>query len=325
MITWIGRVLVLLVLIPRSYGWGREGHYATCKIAEGYLSEDAVAGVTKLLPLHAEGELAAVCSWADEIRIHHRWSGALHFADTPDFLCNYSYCRDCHDSAQLKDRCVTGGIYNYTKQLKLGPDSGITYNLTEALMFLAHFIGDVHQPLHAGFLGDLGGNGVTLQWYSQKTNLHRVWDDMIIESALKTYYNGNLMTMIRSIQENMLNDDFDDISSWDSCDATVCPDTYVLILLKSVDCRIMACYDNVYSLTSFLLFFYASMEVRYASESINLACKFAYRNATPGSTLGDDYFVSRLPIVEKRLAQGGVRLAAVLNRIFNSSLPIATE
>ncbi|RWW24702.1 hypothetical protein GW17_00010989 [Ensete ventricosum] len=56
--------------------------------------------------------------------------------------------------------------------------------------------------------------------------------------------------------------------------------------------------------------------VLHASESIRLACKFAYRNATPGSTLGDDYFLTRLPIVEKRLAQGGVRLAAVLNRIF---------
>ena len=36
----------------------------------------------------------------------------------------------------------------------------------------------------------------------------------------------------------------------------------------------------------------------------------------------DDYFLSRLPIVEKRLAQGGVRLAATLNRIFTSQLKI---
>lgn len=54
-----------------------------------------------------------------------------------------------------------------------------------------------------------------------------------------------------------------------------------------------------------------------------LACKFAYRNATPGSTLKDEYFLSRLPIVEKRLAQGGVRLAAILNRIFTSKTGIA--
>ncbi|KAF9587967.1 hypothetical protein IFM89_006292, partial [Coptis chinensis] len=81
----------------------------------------------------------------------------------------------------------------------------------------------------------------------------------------------------------------------------------------------------------------------YASESIRLACKYAYRNATPGSTLtvgllcycfsiflylrsfvlADDYFLSRLPTVERRLAQGGVRLAATLNRIFTTQPSIS--
>ncbi|KAG2238211.1 hypothetical protein Bca52824_092522 [Brassica carinata] len=71
-----------------------------------------------------------------------------------------------------------------------------------------------------------------------------------------------------------------DVSSWESCqfNQTACPD-------------------------------------QYASESIGLACKYAYRNATPGTTL-EMNISSRLPIVEKRLAQGGIRLAAILNRIF---------
>lgn len=47
----------------------------------------------KLLPQSAEGELAAVCSWADlfAVRSHYYWSRALHFVDTPDFRCNYDY------------------------------------------------------------------------------------------------------------------------------------------------------------------------------------------------------------------------------------------
>lgn len=57
-----------------------------------YLSEDALFAVKQLLPDYAEGDLAAVCSWPDEIRRHYRWSGALHFIDTPDFKCNYEYC-----------------------------------------------------------------------------------------------------------------------------------------------------------------------------------------------------------------------------------------
>ncbi|KAL5579336.1 hypothetical protein UlMin_011778 [Ulmus minor] len=287
---WIWRTIVFLLLAPETLGWGKDGHYAVCKIAEGYLTEEALAAVKQLLPDSAEGDLAAVCSWPDEIRFHYHWSSALHYVDTPDFKCNYGYCRDCHDSAGRKDRCVTGAINNYTMQLSTYQDSLLEskYNLTEALLFLSHFIGDVHQPLHVGFLGDAGGNSIIVRWYRRKSNLHHVWDNMIIDSALKTYYNSDLAIMIQAIQKNITNDWSNDLSSWAICakNQTVCPDPY-------------------------------------ASESIRLACKFAYKNATPGTTLGDDYFLSRLPIVEKRLAQGGVRLAATLNRLFSSQAKIA--
>ncbi|KAK2436865.1 endonuclease [Trifolium repens] len=290
-------LLVLLLLMPLALptvqGWGKDGHYAVCKIAEEFLSEDALFAVNQLLPDSAQGDLAAVCSWPDEIRhnYHYRWSSALHYADTPDFKCNYQYCRDCHDSYGHKHRCVTGAIPNYTMQLKLAnadASSELNYNLTEALMFLSHFVGDVHQPLHVGFTGDLGGNSITVRWYRRKTNLHHVWDNMIIESALKKFYGSDLSVMIQAIQRNISDIWLNDTSSWEHCahNYTACPD-------------------------------------RYASESISLACKFAYKNATPGSTLEDEYFLSRLPIVERRLAQGGVRLAAILNRIFTATIGIA--
>ncbi|XP_051129029.1 endonuclease 4-like [Andrographis paniculata] len=282
---WLTSVVVLFFVIPKVYGWGKEGHFTVCKIAEYYLTEEATAAVKALLPDEAEGELAAVCAWPDEVKHNHlyRWSSPLHYVDTPDFRCNYRYCRDCHDSSGTKDRCVTGAIYNYTMQLVADGDESVSsaakYNLTEALMFLSHYIGDVHQPLHVGFLGDLGGNSITVRWYRRKTNLHHVWDTMIIESAMKTFYGKDLATMIQAIQRN-ITDAFIDESTLKNCNQTVCPDPY-------------------------------------ASESVSLACKYAYRNATPGSTLEDDYFYSRWPVVEQRLAQGGVRLAALLNRIFS--------
>lgn len=288
---WIWRALILLQLVNGVLGWGKEGHFAICRIAEGYLTEDALAAVKQLLPDSAEGDLANVCAWADEVRFHKRWSSPLHYVDTPDFMCNYKYCRDCHDSVGRKDRCVTGAIYNYTMQLKSGYQDSVSvakYNLTEALMFLSHFIGDVHQPLHVGFIGDEGGNTITVRWYRRKTNLHHVWDTMIIDSALKTYYDSDIAVMIQSIQRNITDGWSNDVSSWENCayNQTVCPNGY-------------------------------------ASESVSLACKFAYRNATPGTTLEDGYFLSRLPIVEKRLAQSGIRLAATLNRIFASQIKFA--
>nr|XP_023913358.1 endonuclease 4-like isoform X1 [Quercus suber] len=207
-LVWVRRSLGILLLMPGILGWGKEGHYAICKIAEGYLTEDAVAAVKELLPESAGGNLAAVCSWPDEIRhnFRWRWSSALHYIDTPDFKCNYEYCRDCHDSAGHKNRCVTGAIYNYTMQLASAYQNTnlkLHYNLTEALMFLSHFMGDVHQPLHVGFTGDEGGNTIVVRWFRRKSNLHHVWDDMIIDSALKTFYCSDLEIMIKAIQRNI--------------------------------------------------------------------------------------------------------------------------
>lgn len=286
----IGSFLILLQFLPGTLCWGREGHYTICKIAEGLLTEEAKEAVTMLLPEYANGDLAAVCSWADEIRHSFRWhwTSPLHYVDTPDFSCNYNYCRDCHDFARRKDRCVAGAIYNYSAQLSAYqyPHSEHEYNLTEALLFLSHFMGDIHQPLHVGFTGDAGGNTIIVHWYRRKTNLHHVWDNMIIESGLKKFYNLDLTMLVQSLQKNILKDWSTYIPSWEECvsNKTVCPNLY-------------------------------------ASESIRLACKFAYKNATPGSTLEDEYFLTRLPIVEKRLAQGGVRLAATLNRIFRPHHP----
>ncbi|XP_020521110.1 endonuclease 4-like isoform X1 [Amborella trichopoda] len=247
-------LLGLLASFPRVLAWGKDGHYATCKIAEGLLAEDAALAVKKLLPEYANGDLASLCSWPDEIRHFHqwRWSSPLHYIDTPDFKCNYEYSRDCHDFTGNEGRCVAGAIYNYTAQLTTfaDPASEGKYNLTEALLFLSHFMGDIHQPLHVGFTGDEGGNTIIVRWFKRKSNLHHIWDNMIIETAIKDYYDSDLLLMIQSMERNITEDWSADIASWRNCNFNqmVCPNPY-------------------------------------ASESIKLACKFAYRNATPGTTL----------------------------------------
>ncbi|KAK8503054.1 hypothetical protein V6N13_082114 [Hibiscus sabdariffa] len=289
---WIGRVLLLMHLVHGVFSWGKYGHYAVCKIAEGYLSEDAMATVKTLLPDSAKGELASVCSWPDDIKWYYNWhwTSSLHYVDTPNFKCNYKYYRDCYDSSGHRNNCVTGAIFNYTNQLfsaYQGYNPMLNYNLTEALLFLAHYMADVHQPLHVGFIGDLGGTSIKVGWYRRKTNLHHVWDTLIIDTAVKTLYGSDVSAMVQAIQRNIRDAWSNDRSSWESCiyNNTVCPNLY-------------------------------------ASESVRFACKFAYRNATPGTTLQDDYFLSRLPVVEKRLAQGGIRLAAVLNRLFSFQVKI---
>jgi hypothetical protein len=53
----------------------------------------------------------------------------------------------------------------------------------EALKFLVHFTGDLHQPLHAGDRGDRGGNDVPVIFKDRPTNLHSLWDTPVVEAA----------------------------------------------------------------------------------------------------------------------------------------------
>lgn len=275
---------LMMLLCPSVRGWGTDGHFTVCRIAQSRLSESAANAVQKLLPASAQNDLASVCSWADHVKFHYPWSSALHYVDTPDSLCNYQYNRDCKDDNGVKDRCVSGAINNYTTQLLSYGGSSRSqsqYNLTEALLFLSHFMGDIHQPSHVGFTTDKGGNTIDVHWYTRKSVLHHVWDDNIIETAEERYYDSNVDELVDAIQQNITSEWQDLAKSWETCSGNkaTCPDIY-------------------------------------ASEGIKAACDWAYRGAAENSVLQDAYFLSRLPIVNLRLAQGGVRLAATLNRIF---------
>lgn len=153
--------------------------------------------------------------------------------------------------------------------------------MTEALLFLSHFMGDIHQPMHVGFTSDEGGNTIELRWFRHKSNLHHVWDREIILTALADYYEKDMDLLQQDLERNFTDQGIwsDDVSSWRDCDDLLsCPN-------------------------------------KYALESINIACKWGYKGVKSGETLSDDYFESRLPIVMKRITQGGVRLATVLNRV----------
>ncbi|CAA7402060.1 unnamed protein product [Spirodela intermedia] len=275
--------LVVSLSISSTDGWGKLGHFMVCKITEKYLSENATRAVVDLLPPVAGGELAAVCSWADEVRFRYRWSSPLHYANTPG-VCDFTVKRDCHNAKRTQNMCVVGAINNYTAQLRTYGKSSSGYNLTESLMFLAHFMGDIHQPLHVGFLDDEGGNTILVRWYRRKTNLHHVWDVSMIETAMKDFYNKDENIMIESIERNITGNWADDIVDWETCNR------------KTVTCA-----------------------PQYASESIDLSCKYAYKDVEQNTTLTDDYFFSRYPIMEKRIAQAGLRLATLLNSIFDPS------
>lgn len=108
--------------------------------------------------------MSNVSSWADNIRhadtepnyLNWQWSAPLHYAVTMDWSCVYDRQNDCNWTSTQS--CVDGAIQNYTN--RLGESRMDPTQLEEALKFIIHFIGDVHQPLHGGFAGDLNGNTI---------------------------------------------------------------------------------------------------------------------------------------------------------------------
>lgn len=182
--------------------------------------------------------------------------------------------------------CVAGAIQNFTTQLSHYKEgiSDRRYNMTEALLFLSHFMGDIHQPMHVGFTSDEGGNTIELRWYGHKSNLHHVWDREIILTAAKDYYGKDMSLLEEDIVGNFTDGIWhDDVASWKEC-------------------------SDIHTCVT-----------KWAIESITAACKWGYKDVESGITLKDEYFNSRLPIVMKRIAQGGVRLALILNEVFGNS------
>ncbi|HYW45739.1 MAG TPA: S1/P1 nuclease [Bryobacteraceae bacterium] len=117
--------------------------------------------------------MASVASWADEVRRSRPETAPWHFVDIPINQTHLDMQRDC-----AKGDCIVGEIAVLRQKLQdpaIAPDQR-----REALMFLIHFIGDMHQPLHCSDDEDRGGNTVRVVFHDHQTNLHSVWDSGLL-------------------------------------------------------------------------------------------------------------------------------------------------
>ena len=162
--TTLFSIVLVLVSTNLAHGWGYDGHSLIAAIAQTLLTDDASTFVRKHLPADIHGNMSKVASWADTIVYpdtdpdywNWQWSKELHYVNIEDWSCAYNQQKDCDWTGG--QRCVDGAIQNYTERLADSKEDRIQRQ--EALKFLIHFIGDVHQPLHGGFAGDRGGNSI---------------------------------------------------------------------------------------------------------------------------------------------------------------------
>jgi hypothetical protein len=172
---WPAALLALLVASPLA-AWGDEGHRIVGLLAESELTPAARTEVHRLLASEPEPTLAGVAGWADEVRDEPRWrhTARWHWVNLPrEAPCSYVPARDC-----ARGNCIVGAIERQLAILAERRKSDAARR--DALKFVVHFIGDVHQPFHAGFGFDRGGNDKQLRFDRQGWNLHSLWDGPMV-------------------------------------------------------------------------------------------------------------------------------------------------
>lgn len=151
--------------------WGQVGHRIIGRVASSQLSPTARAAVRTLLP----GEsLGSVATWADQIRSQRPETGPWHYVNIPIWDSIFRPATVCPGGD-----CVIAAL---ERQLAIVADRGKPRaERAEALKWVVHLVGDMHQPLHVGRGDDKGGNDLQVQWMKKGSNLHRVWDSEMIE------------------------------------------------------------------------------------------------------------------------------------------------
>jgi hypothetical protein len=173
-------IVVALLSCFTARAWGPDGHQIVGRIAELRLSPAAAKAVAVLL--NDSNQLARVSNWADHIRKSRSETAPWHFVDIPFDAEAYDPERDC----AAHDGCVVEVIPRFVKVL--ADREAEPADRVEALKFLVHFVGDIHQPLHCGERnGDKGGNLFQVRWpgESKPVKLHAVWDSNLVQRLVR--------------------------------------------------------------------------------------------------------------------------------------------
>lgn len=238
---------------------------------------------------------------------------------------------------QFLRRRLVKGILENKNDLPAVDDSSSS-PMRQALMFLIHFVGDIHQPLHASRASDKGGNNISVKYHlldkdtsanaivnkddsdliternsrshHKSYNLHSVWDTAMIKTALERDYSFNTTSQPRSEMEAALESLLANHTEWED---------YFTRCQSGSGARHLECV------------------IEWGQESWSYALKYAYTKNSPwdpsttedvgfdgvvevasGDEIDEAYYESRIPIVKQQLIAGGIRLASTLEDIFGS-------
>jgi hypothetical protein len=248
-----------LATIAPAFSWFDKGHRVVGLIAEANLSAAARSEVKKIL----DGmTLADAAIWPDHEGRSIRDFDPLHYVTIPENAAGYDQARDCPER-----NCMVEALRWFLTAVADRSSPIMARRL--ALHYVAHLVGDMHQPLHAGRAKDSGGTGIRVSYRGAETNLHFFWDTNLVEME-----SGTAEEVARRLAASITNEEK---SAWQSGNSK-----------------------------------------EWTEESLALVRSYAYKTGDSGE-LSAEYVEKARPIVRRRLAQAGVRLAWALNVAFSSA------
>ena len=286
--------LLSLSLSPLVSCWGGEGHIATAWLAQSRFTSSATLLTSSLLP-NVTGNISLIASWADQVRSrthdpYYPWSAPWHYVDTPPYQCHYVEALDCP-----AEGCVDTAVRNYTSR-SLTLSSQDVDQRREAMEFLVHYVGDLHQPLHAGFTTDAGGNSVFVTFNNGSSgNLHALWDSGLIDYQVRTNFNRSYPLWREHLNNTLAAMDPKAVQQWTTCNSSS---------QQGVGAEYVPCVAE------------------WIQESSTLCCQTVYlddamepMNTSRTFPLSLVYFQRNIDILEQRIMKAGVRMAFVINTI----------
>jgi hypothetical protein len=141
-------------------------------IAQANLTADARKEMEKILPGFMT--LADAAIWPDHEGRSIRDFDPLHYVSIPADADGYDRARDCPER-----NCMVEALKWFSAAIADKNAPMMTRRL--ALYYVAHLVGDMHQPLHAGRVTDAGGTGIRVSYKGATTNLHFFWDTNLVE------------------------------------------------------------------------------------------------------------------------------------------------
>ena len=282
----IGLVCLILCTPSVSLGWGAGGHMIVAQIAFQRLNPKAKANAKELLAIAINPanisarskDFVNASHWPDDLRQFPDFDSfkPLHFIDQP-------FSIDGTPLPPLPTPNIVTALEENVNILKTSTDKNAQ---AQALRFIIHFLGDIHQPLHcatrvdsANPHGDLGGNNVKIKVGGKSINLHSYWDGGI----------GSFPKM----GPNFAPPPLSQIGPAAAKSMAGNPDT-------DPDLKL----NDPFNFQS------------WADESLTLAKDVTYKGMKNGVTPSAAYNRKALKVVRQRTAWGGYRLAALLNSIW---------